>query len=80
VVASVTEYNAVGVANLVHAFAPERIHIGGAVARNNPEAVVAPLRERLPDRVMTSCPEIQLTPLGDEVVVRGALVASLGDG
>ena len=74
------EYNAIGMANLVHAYAPLAIHVGGAVATNNPELVVEPLRERVPELVMSNVPEIQVTSLGDRVVVRGALAAALTAG
>jgi glucokinase len=74
------EYNAIGVANLVHAYAPLVVHVGGAVATNNPELVVEPLRERVPELVMSNVPEIELSPLEDRVVVRGALAATLTAG
>lgn len=73
-------YNAIGVADLVHAYAPLVVHVGGAVATNNPELVVEPLRERVPELVISNVPEIEVTPLGDRVVVRGALAAALTAG
>jgi glucokinase len=73
-------YNAIGVANLAHAYAPEIVYIGGGVARNNPELVIDPLRERVPPLVISQMPDIRLTTLGDETVVRGALAAVLTDG
>jgi len=78
----VAEWNAHGVATLVHAYAPEVVSVGGRVALENP-GVVEGIRDRVPDLVMTSTPDIRLTPLGEEVVVRGALasaVASVSDG
>lgn len=76
----VRQFNAAGVADLVHAYAPLVVYVGGAVARNNPEQVVEPLREQLPDLVMANVPEVRLTSLGDEAVVRGALAAALTAG
>ena len=70
-------FNAAGIADLVHAYAPLVVYVGGAVARNNPERVVDPVRERLPELVMTNVPELRLTSLGDEAVVRGALAAAI---
>ncbi|WP_255149960.1 ROK family protein [Halorarius halobius] len=70
-------WNTLGAAALVHAYAPDLVSVGGAVACNNPAAVVDPVRERLPDHVVTSVPEVRVTPLGDEVVVRGALALAL---
>ncbi|GAB3019501.1 ROK family protein [Natronobiforma cellulositropha] len=76
----VAHWNAIGVANLVHAFAPIVISIGGAVALNNPELVVDPIRERVADMVMSNVPEITLTGLGDDVGVEGALASALTEG
>lgn len=80
VLGRIREFNAAGVADLVHAYAPLVVYVGGAVARNNPEQVVDPLRERLPELVMANVPDIRLTSLGDEAVVRGALAAAITSG
>ena len=68
----VGEWNAIGVANLVHAFAPDRIAVGGALALENPALVVEPIVRSLDDRLTVERPAIHLTEFGDEVVVRGA--------
>ena len=76
----VAEYNAQGVATIVHAYAPFVIYVGGGVALNNPDRVLGDLRERLPDRVMTNVPDIELTTFGDNVVVRGAFASAVTGG
>jgi len=76
----ICHWNAIGVANIVHAYAPLVISVGGAVAINNPEQILDPIRERLEDMVMSNIPEIQLTQHGDNVVVRGALASALTQG
>ena len=76
----VAEFNALGVTALVHAYAPIVVYVGGAVALNNPEFVVDDLRKRVPEHVMASVPEIELTTLGDDVVVRGALASAMTGG
>jgi len=76
----VTEWNVLGLTNLVHAYAPLVVFVGGAVALENPATVVEPLRERLPERVMTNVPDVRPTTLGDDVVVRGALASALTGG
>lgn len=76
----VGHWNAMGVANIVHAYAPIIIYVGGAVALNNPEKILDPIRDRMDDMVMTNVPEIELTTLGDEVVVQGALASALTGG
>lgn len=76
----VGRWNAIGVANLVHAYAPLVISIGGAVALHNEEAVLEPIRDPLDDLVMSNVPEIRMTELGDDVVVQGALASALTRG
>ena len=76
----IAHWNAIGVANMVHAFAPLVISIGGGVAINNPDQIMDPIRERLDEMVMANIPDIQLTTHGDDVVVRGALASALTGG
>ncbi len=80
VIDQVAHWNAMGVANIIHAYAPLVIYVGGAVALNNEELVLGPLKEELPEMVFTNVPEVQLTTLGDEVVVKGALASAMTRG
>lgn len=80
VIEHVTRWNAIGVANLVHAYAPDLVIVGGGVADNNPDVIVEPLRERVTDMVMVEPPDIRASALGERSVVRGALVSVLTDG
>jgi len=73
-------WNALGVANIVHAYAPLVIYVGGAVTLNNPEWVLDPIEERLEGLVMANVPDVRLTQLGDDVVVRGALASAITGG
>lgn len=80
VVDQVGHWNAMGIANIVHAYAPLTIYVGGAVALNNPDLVLDPIRERMDDMVMVNVPQIELTTLGDEVVVQGAVASAMTGG
>jgi glucokinase len=80
VVDRVADWNAIGVATVVAAYAPIVVYLGGAVALNNPEVVVDPIRERLDDLVMSNVPEIRLTSLGEDVVVLGAVASAMTGG
>ena len=80
VVDQLAHWNTIGVSNVVHSFAPIVIYIGGAVALHNTDLVLDPIRERIDDMVMTNIPDIQLTTLGDDVVVKGALASALTGG
>jgi glucokinase len=80
VIDRIAKWNALGLAAVVHAYAPLVVYVGGAVALRNPELVVDPVRERLGDLVMSNIPDVQLTTLGDDVVVRGALASAMTEG
>lgn len=73
VVDAVTRYNAIGVADLIHAYAPDRIAVGGAVALENPAAVIDPLARAVDRHTMLSVPDIGPAAHGHDAVLRGAL-------
>jgi glucokinase len=76
-VEQLADWNALGVATLVHAYDPELVHVGGSVATNNPETVMAPIRRRLPGLVVGDPPTVEVTPLGDDAVLHGAVASTL---
>lgn len=80
VIDSIARYNAIGVANLVHAYAPERIAVGGAVALENPSHMVDPLADAVDEHTMLAVPEIALATHGHEAVLRGALTLAAQGG
>jgi len=80
VIERVTDWNIQGFANVIHSYAPLVIYVGGSVAMHNEELVLDPVRERLKDHVFVNMPEIKLTTLGDDVVLRGALASALTQG
>ncbi|MCU4752799.1 ROK family protein [Halobacteria archaeon AArc-curdl1] len=76
----VAHWNAIGISNIVHSYAPLVVSLGGAVVLHNEELVADPIRERVPDMVMSNVPEITVTGLGDDVVLEGALASAMTDG
>jgi glucokinase len=76
----VADWNIQGVAALAHAYAPLVIFVGGAVALHHPEWIVDPISERLAEQVFVNVPDVQLTTLGEDVVIRGALASAMTDG
>ncbi|RQG97843.1 ROK family protein [Natrarchaeobius chitinivorans] len=80
VIDQLAHWNAIGVANVIHSFAPIVISFGGAVALYNEELVVEPLRERIPEMIMANVPEIRVTDQGDDVVLEGALASAMTEG
>jgi glucokinase len=77
VINQLAHFNTTGVANIVHAYDPSIISIGGAVALNNPEYVVDPIKSRLDEAVLVEPPEISLSELGPQVVLIGALTLAI---
>ncbi|ELY51345.1 ROK family protein [Natronorubrum bangense] len=80
VIEQLAHWNAIGVTNVIHSFAPIVISFGGAVALHNEELVVDAIRDRVSEMVMTNMPEIRVTDLGDDVVLEGALASALTGG
>ena len=80
VIEQLAHWNTMGVANIVHAYAPLVISVGGAVALNNPTHILEPIRDRLDSMVMANVPKLKLTDLGDDVVVKGAVASALTGG
>lgn len=77
VIERLAAYNAIGVATAVHAYDPSVVHIGGSVATNNPETVVDPIRRLLPDHLVGDPPDVSVTPLGSDAVLRGAVASAI---
>jgi len=70
-----------GVANVIHAYAPLVVSVGGAVALNNPESWCSTRSARSSRTWCSSTsPRFALTELGDDVVVKGALASALTGG
>ncbi|SEH42967.1 glucokinase [Halopenitus malekzadehii] len=79
VIDRVTALNVLGVANVVHAYAPDVVTLSGAVVTNNPDTIVDPIRDRLPPKLVVDTPEVTVSDRGDAAVLEGALVLALPD-
>ena len=65
--------NAVGFACVNDAYDPSLMTVGGAIALRNEDLVIEPIRRHVGEYSRNRVPEIQITPLGDDVVLFGAL-------
>jgi len=65
--------NAVGFACVIDAYDPSLITVGGSIALNNERMVIDPIKRHVGEHTRNRVPEILLTPLGDDVVLYGAL-------
>ena len=77
VVERIGEVNAIGFADVVNAYDPELITVGGSIALGNPRLILEPIGRHIDRHLINRRPEIRLTPLGGEAVLYGALALSL---
>lgn len=73
VVDRIGRLNAIGVANVINAYDPSLITIGGSIALNNKKLVVEPIRRYVGDYTINRVPKIMITPLGEDTVLYGAV-------
>jgi glucokinase len=69
--------NAVGLANVVNAYDPSLITVGGSVTLENERLVLSPIKEKIKDHVLNRLPEVMVTPLRQDVGLYGAVAAAL---
>jgi glucokinase len=69
--------NAIGFANIVNAYDPELITVGGSIALNNPNQILKPITENIEKHTINTMPEIKITPLGHDAVIIGALALAV---
>jgi glucokinase len=72
-VEDIGQLNAIGFACVIDAYDPSLITVGGAVALNNADLVVDPIKRYVQNHARNRLPEIFLTSLGEYVVAHGAL-------
>jgi len=65
--------NSVGFACVVDAYDPSLITVGGSIALRNENLIIDPIRQGVKEHARNRVPEIKITPLGDDVVLYGAL-------
>ena len=77
IVNEIGEVNAVGFADIVNAFDPELITVGGSVVLNNVDLIMNPIREKIGKYLINRRPRIMVTPLGGDAVLLGAITSCL---
>ena len=65
--------NSVWFACVVDAYDPSLITVGGSIALRNESLIIDPIRRGVKEHARNRVPEIKITPLGDDVVLYGAL-------
>ena len=69
--------NAIGFGNIVNAYDPELITIGGSIALKNQDLILNPIRDNIEKHIINRAPEIIITPLGHDSVILGALAFAM---
>lgn len=69
----IADFNVAGFACVIDAYDPSLITVGGAIALDNLELVIDPIRQNVDNYARNEVPEIHITPLGEDVVIYGAL-------
>ncbi|MEJ5293056.1 MAG: ROK family protein [Candidatus Methanosuratincola sp.] len=70
--------NARAFANIVNLYDPQIITVGGGLALKNPSLTVDPIAELLPKLCFNSPPLVELTRLGEDAPLVGALLSAFG--
>lgn len=69
--------NAMGFANVINAYDPSLITVGGTVTLKNKRLVLSPIKKHVKDYAINRVPKIIVTPLGGEIGLYGAVAAAL---
>ena len=77
IVEEIGRINAICFANLINLFDPELITVGGSIALKNPDLILDPIKKYVGRYVINRLPEIRLTPLGEDIVLYGAIALAL---
>ena len=75
IVGKIGVLNAIGFACVIDAYDPSLITVGGAITLNNTTLVIDPIRQHVEEHTRNRVPDIIVTPLGEDVVLYGALAA-----
>jgi glucokinase len=71
--------NAIGFANIISAYDPQLIAVGGSVTLNNEDQVIVSIKKHLNQFSVNRPPEIRVTELGSDAGLYGALAMSFTD-
>ena len=77
IVEEIGKLNAVGFACVNDAYDPELITVGGSVTLNNKKLVMEPIKRYIGEHTRNRVPKIMVTPLGEDIVLYGALALIL---
>ena len=74
-VEEIGKLNAIGFANVINAYDPELITVGGSVTLNNKKLVLTPIKKQVKNYTINRIPKIVTTPLEEDIGLYGAIAA-----
>jgi glucokinase len=69
--------NAMGFANVISAYDPSLMTVGGTVTLKNKRMILSPIRKYVGKYTVNRVPKIEVTPLGDDVGLYGAVATAM---
>jgi glucokinase len=75
IVEKIGRFNAIGFANVINAYDPSLITVGGTLALENPDLIMRPIKKYVRDHTINRLPRIEITPLGKDITLYGAIAA-----
>lgn len=73
IVERIGELNSIGFANLINAYDPDLVTVGGTLALENEDLILEPIKRHVKDHTFNRIPDIMITPLREDVVLYGSL-------
>ena len=77
IVDELNKFHTIGIAEIANIFDPELITIGGSIALNNETLILPYIEKNISKLLINRKPTISLTPLGDEIVLYGAIALAM---
>jgi glucokinase len=69
--------NAMGFANVISAYDPSLMTVGGTVTLKNKRMILSPIRKYVGNYTVNRVPKIEVTPLGEDVGLYGAVATAM---
>jgi glucokinase len=69
--------NAMGFANVISAYDPSLMTVGGTVTLRNKRMILSPIRKYVGNYTVNRVPKIEVTPLGEDVGLYGAVATAM---
>jgi glucokinase len=77
IIEEIGKLNAAGFASVINVYDPSLVTVGGAIALENPELILEPVKKRVKELVIGELPRIEVTKLGRDITLYGGVAVVL---